>query len=73
MSRICKRNYSYIDMLTKIMVLTGSFAAFMVISYYIININEVIDRLNDSYNKLVDVKQYTLGSQKIQINLVNEI
>ncbi len=38
-----KRNYSHIDMLTKIMVLTGCFASFMVISYYIININEVID------------------------------
>jgi len=24
-----------------------------------------------SYNKLVDVKQYTIGSQKIQINLIN--
>lgn len=39
-----KRDYSYIDMLTKIMVLTGAFASFMVISHYIININDVIDR-----------------------------
>lgn len=39
-----KRNYSLIDYITKVMVLTGCFAAFMVISYYIININEVIDR-----------------------------
>ena len=39
-----KRNYSHIDMLTRIMVLTGTFAAFMVISHYIININAVIDR-----------------------------
>lgn len=39
-----KRNYSHIDMLTKIMVLTGCFASFMIISHYIININEVIDR-----------------------------
>ena len=31
-------------MLTRIMVLTGTFAAFMVISHYIININAVIDR-----------------------------
>lgn len=38
-----KRNYSYIDMLTKIMVLTGCFASFMLISHYIININEVLD------------------------------
>ncbi len=39
-----KRNYSLIDHLTKVMVLTGCFASFMVISYYIININQVIDR-----------------------------
>ncbi len=39
-----KRNYSLIDHLTKVMVLTGCFASFMVISYYIININDVIDR-----------------------------
>lgn len=39
-----KRTYSLIDHVTKVMVLTGCFAAFMVISYYIININDVIDR-----------------------------
>ncbi len=39
-----KRNYSLIEHLTKVMVLTGCFASFMVISYYIININDVIDR-----------------------------
>lgn len=39
-----KRNYSLIGHVTKVMVLTGCFAAFMVISYYIININAVIDR-----------------------------
>lgn len=38
-----QRNYSLIEMFTKIMVLTGCFASFMVISYYIININQVID------------------------------
>ncbi len=39
-----KRNYSLIEHLTKVMVLTGCFASFMVISYYIVNINDVIDR-----------------------------
>ena len=39
-----KRNYSLIDFVTKVMVLTGCFASFMVVSYYLININEVIDR-----------------------------
>ena len=39
-----KRNYSLIDHVTKVMVLTGCFATFMVISFYIININDVIDR-----------------------------
>ncbi len=39
-----KRNYSIIDHLTKVMVLTGCFATFMLISYYIININDVIDK-----------------------------
>ncbi len=38
------RNYSLIDHLTKVMVLTGCFAAFMVFSYYLININEFVDR-----------------------------
>lgn len=37
------KNYSLIDMLTKIMVVSGLFASFMVISYYIVNINQVID------------------------------
>lgn len=36
-------DYSLIGMLTKIMVLSGCFASFMVITYYIININTVID------------------------------
>ncbi len=39
-----KRDYSLIDHVTKVMVLTGCFASFMIISYYIININDVIDR-----------------------------
>ncbi len=38
-----ERNYSLIEYLTKIMVMTGCFATYMVFSYYIININEVID------------------------------
>ncbi len=39
-----ERNYSLVDHLTKVMVLTGCFASFMVFSYYLININEFIDR-----------------------------
>lgn len=38
-----KRDYSLINMLTKIMVLAGVFGSFMVISFYIININKVLD------------------------------
>lgn len=38
-----RKDYSLLHMLTKIMVLTGCFASFMVISYYLININEVLD------------------------------
>ncbi len=37
-----KKEYSLINMLTKIMVIAGVFGSFMVISYYIININQVI-------------------------------
>ncbi len=39
-----KRDYSLIEYFTKVMVLTGCFASFMVISYYIINVNDIIDR-----------------------------
>lgn len=39
-----ERDYSVIDYLTKVMVVAGCFATFMVFSYYIININEVIDK-----------------------------
>ena len=39
-----ERDYSLIDYLTKVMVLAGCFASFMVFSYYIININEVINQ-----------------------------
>ena len=39
-----ERDYSLIDYLTKVMVLAGCFAAFMVFSYYIINVNEVISK-----------------------------
>lgn len=38
-----QRDYSLIDYWTKVMVLSGCFASFMVFSYYIININQVID------------------------------
>lgn len=37
------KDYSVIQMLTKIMVMTGLFASFMVFSYYLININQVLD------------------------------
>lgn len=37
-------DYSLIDKLTKIMVVVGLFATFMVFSHYIININTVIDK-----------------------------
>ncbi len=39
-----KKDYSLLDMLTKIMVITGCFASFMVIAHYLVSINEVIDR-----------------------------
>lgn len=39
-----ERNYSLIGHLTKVMVLTGCFAAFMVFSYYLININAFLDK-----------------------------
>lgn len=39
-----RKDYSLLNMLTKIMVVTGGFASFMVISYYLININAFIDR-----------------------------
>lgn len=39
-----RREYSILEMLTKIMVIAGGFAAFMVITHYLININDVIDR-----------------------------
>ncbi|MBQ5677789.1 MAG: O-antigen ligase family protein [Clostridia bacterium] len=39
-----RKDYSLLNMLTKIMVVTGCFAAFMVISHYLININDVLDR-----------------------------
>ena len=42
-SNIQVREYSIIEKLTTIMVITGCFASFMVISYYLININAVID------------------------------
>lgn len=38
-----KKDYSLINMLTKIMVIAGIFGSFMVISFYIININKVLD------------------------------
>ncbi len=38
-----RKDYSLLHKLTKIMVVTGCFASFMVISYYLININDVID------------------------------
>lgn len=38
-----KKDYSLINMLTKIMVIAGAFGSFMVISFYIININKVLD------------------------------
>lgn len=38
-----KKEYSLINMLTKIMVIAGVFGSFMVIAYYIININKVLD------------------------------
>ncbi len=37
--------YSMINMLTRIMVIAGLFASFMIISHYLININYVIDRI----------------------------
>ena len=40
--------YSMINMLTKIMVIAGLFASFMVISYYLININDIIDRITSN-------------------------
>lgn len=38
-----RREYSLIDMITKIMVITGLFASFMVLSYYAVNINMFLD------------------------------
>lgn len=38
-----RREYSLIDMLTKIMVFAGAFASFTVITYYLINLNKVLD------------------------------
>ncbi len=38
-----KKDYSLINMLTKIMVIAGAFGSFMVFSFYIININKVLD------------------------------
>lgn len=38
-----KKEYSLINMLTKIMVIAGAFGSFMVFSFYIININKVLD------------------------------
>lgn len=38
-----RKDYSLIDKLTKIMVVVGLFASFMVIIHYIININKVLD------------------------------
>lgn len=37
------RDYSLINMLTKIMVIAGAFGSFMIISFYIVNINKVLD------------------------------
>ena len=38
-----KRDYSLIEVLTKIMVVAGAFGSFMVFSFYIINIDKVLD------------------------------
>ena len=38
-----KKDYSLINMLTKIMVIAGVFGSFMVFSFYVININKVLD------------------------------
>lgn len=38
-----KKDYSLINMLTKIMVIAGAFGSFMVFSFYIINIKTVLD------------------------------
>lgn len=38
-----KKDYSLINMLTRIMVIAGAFGSFMVIAHYIININQVFD------------------------------
>ncbi len=38
-----KKDYSLIDVLTRIMVVAGAFGAFMVFSFYIINIKTVLD------------------------------
>ena len=38
-----KKDYSLINMLTKIMVIAGLFGSFMVFSFYVININKVLD------------------------------
>lgn len=38
-----KKEYSLIEMLTRIMVIAGTFGSFMVISYYIINVKEFIE------------------------------
>ena len=38
-----RKDYSLLNLLTKIMVITRCFASFMVISYHLININEVLD------------------------------
>ncbi len=43
------REYSLVDMITEIMVITGLFASFMVISYYVVNINEFLDTKTTLY------------------------
>ena len=44
-----REDYSLIKMITRIMVITGLFASFMVITHYIVNINEVLDTKSTLY------------------------
>ena len=39
-----RKDYSLLDLLTKIMVVAGCFASFMIIVHYLLNVNTVIDR-----------------------------
>lgn len=39
-----KRDYSLIDRLTKVMVVVGLFASFMIVAHYIVYLNEFLDR-----------------------------